>query len=103
VPVWQPADDPATDRARLDLAEAGIGTVIWATGYRRDYRWIELPMFDGRGYPTHERGVTSQPGFYVIGLPWQHTWGSGRFRGVGADAGYLGEQIEARVGERLVA
>jgi putative flavoprotein involved in K+ transport len=101
VPVWQPEDD--IDRTRLDLAEASITTVIWATGYQRDYHWIELPLFDGRGYPTHERGVTSQAGLYVIGMPWQYTWGSGRFRGVGDDAVFLAGWIEARVGERLVA
>ena len=102
-PVWRPEDQPDVDRSTVDLAKASIGSVIWATGYRRDYRWIELPMFDGRGYPTHDRGVTSQPGVYVLGMPWQHTWGSGRFRGVGADADYLADRIEARVGERLVA
>ena len=99
VPVWRP-ESPDT---RLDLAESGVGSVIWSTGYRRDYRWIDLPMFDGRGYPTHRRGVTSQPGLYVLGLPWQYTWGSGRFRGVGADAEYLAAEIEARTGQRMVA
>jgi putative flavoprotein involved in K+ transport len=107
VPVWHPPDDRSLDRRVLDLAESRVGTVIWATGYQRDDRWIELPLFDGRGYPTHERGVTSEPGCYVIGMPWQYTWGSGRFRGVGADAGYLAERIAARIqarsGERLVA
>jgi putative flavoprotein involved in K+ transport len=100
-PVWRPEGAPQTS---LDLAESGISGVIWATGYQRDYRWIDLPIFDGRGYPTHERGVTSEPGLYVLGMPWQHTWGSGRFRGVGADAGYLASQIQDRASEeRLVA
>ncbi len=102
-PVWRPQDEPELDRSRLDLAAAGIGTVIWATGYQRDYRWVDLPMFDGRGYPSHVRGVTSEPGVYVLGLPWQHTWGSGRFRGVGADAGYLAEQIVATSRKRVAA
>jgi putative flavoprotein involved in K+ transport len=55
-----------------------------------------VPVFDGRGYPTHQRGVTSRPGLYFIGLPWQYTWGSGRFGGVADDAAYLVEQILAR-------
>jgi putative flavoprotein involved in K+ transport len=96
-PVWRPEDEPDVARDSLDLAAAGIGAVIWATGYRRDYRWVDLPIFDGSGYPTHERGVTSEPGLYVLGMPWQHTWGSGRFRGVGADAGYLIDQIADRL------
>ena len=75
------------------LAAEDVAAVIWATGYGRDDRWIELPIFDGRGYPTHERGVTSQAGLYFIGLPWQYTWGSGRFSGVAADAEYLVDRI----------
>jgi putative flavoprotein involved in K+ transport len=88
-PVWEPAG-PAS---ALDLEAAGIATVIWATGFGRDCRWIEVPVFDGRGYPTHRRGVTSCEGLYFLGLPWQHTWGSGRFCGVGADAAYLADRI----------
>jgi putative flavoprotein involved in K+ transport len=93
-PVWAPGSDAPEE---IDLAAAGITTVIWSTGYGRDDRWIELPVFDGRGYPTHERGVTSQPGLYFVGLPWQYTWGSGRFSGVADDAEYLVRRIlEAR-------
>ena len=85
VPVWEP--DPRTEE--LDLAEQGITSVIWSTGYFRDHRWIEVPVFDGRGYPTHERGVTSCPGLYFLGLPWQYTWGSGRFAGIARDAEHV--------------
>ena len=91
-PVWEPGPE-AEDPAELDLAAAGITAVVWCTGFGRDHRWIELPVFDGRGYPTHHRGVSSHPGLYFIGLPWQHTWGSGRFAGVADDAEYLAEQI----------
>ena len=72
-PVWEPGDGPT----QIDLRTSGITTVIWATGFGRDCRWIEVPVFDGRGYPAHRRGVTSCDGLYVLGLPWQHTWGSG--------------------------
>jgi putative flavoprotein involved in K+ transport len=88
-PVWTPTDTPG----RLDLAHAGIGAVVWSTGFHRDYRWISVPVFDGRGYPTHQRGVTSCPGLYFLGLPWQYTWGSGRFSGVARDAEHLAERI----------
>jgi putative flavoprotein involved in K+ transport len=91
-PVWRP-DAVATG---LDLTEAGVTGVVWCTGFARDHSWVDVPVFDGRGYPAHERGVTAVPGVYVLGMPWQHTWGSGRFRGVGADAEYLAE----RIGER---
>jgi putative flavoprotein involved in K+ transport len=89
-PVWAPGPE-AEDPAELDLA--GISAVVWSTGFGRDDRWIELPVFDGRGHPTHDRGVTGRRGLYFLGLPWQHTWGSGRFAGVAADAEYLLDRI----------
>jgi putative flavoprotein involved in K+ transport len=88
-PVWTP--QRAT--TELDLGGTGITSVVWSTGFGRDDRWIEVPVFDGRGYPTHDRGVTSSPGLYFLGLPWQHTWGSGRLSGVADDAAYLAERI----------
>lgn len=89
-PVWQPRSGPRL----LDLDAAEISVVVWCVGFRRDYRWIETPVFDGAGYPRHERGVTGVPGLYFLGLPWLHTWGSGRFASVGRDAEYLIERIE---------
>jgi putative flavoprotein involved in K+ transport len=91
VPVWEPAEQPR----ELDLAAAGITSVVWSTGFRRDHRWIEIPAFDGRGYPMHWRGATSVPGLYFLGLPWQHTWGSGRFEAVGRDAEFIAHHIDA--------
>ncbi|MGH3670201.1 MAG: MSMEG_0569 family flavin-dependent oxidoreductase, partial [Pseudonocardiaceae bacterium] len=88
-PVWRPEQETI----QLDLAGTGITSVVWSTGFGRDDRWIEVPVFDGRGYPTHDRGVTNSPGLYFLGLPWQHTWGSGRFSGVATDARYLTERI----------
>lgn len=88
-PVWR----PERDTTHLDLHGSGITSVIWSTGFGRDDRWIEVPVFDGRGYPTHDRGVTSSPGLYFLGLPWQHTWGSGRFSGVAEDAAHLAQRI----------
>jgi putative flavoprotein involved in K+ transport len=91
-PVWQPSD-PA---AETDLAAAGITSVVWGTGFRSDWSWVDLPIFDGAGYPTHHRGVTTMDGVYVLGLPWLNTWGSGRFLSVGRDAEHIAGQIEAR-------
>jgi putative flavoprotein involved in K+ transport len=90
-PVWEPKDPPR----RLDIDAAGVSSVIWCTGFTRDHRWIEVPIFDGRGYPMHWRGVTSSPGLYFVGLPWQSRWGSGRFEAVGEDARFLAEHIDA--------
>ncbi len=90
--VWHPETEPL----ELDYAAAGITSVIWSMGFGTDYRWIEVPIFDGKGYPSHTRGITSVPGIYFLGLPWQYTWGSGRFSGVAADAQFLAQAIAAR-------
>ncbi|NEQ25193.1 MAG: MSMEG_0569 family flavin-dependent oxidoreductase, partial [Microcoleus sp. SIO2G3] len=89
-PVWQP------DAAKTECETANISTVIWCTGYKSDFSWIEIPVFDGKGYPGHDRGVTPVAGLYFLGLPWLHTWGSGRFSGIASDANYLADYIVAR-------
>jgi putative flavoprotein involved in K+ transport len=95
VPVWAPDQEPRD----LDVSRSNIGSVVWCTGYRADYGWIELPIFDGRGYPMHRRGVTAAAGLCFIGLPWLYTWGSGRFSGVATDAAYLADHIASHLGE----
>lgn len=92
IAVWE----PAAEREQLDLREAGIGSVIWCIGFQPDFGWLDAPVFNGRGQPGHVRGVTAHPGLYFLGLPWLHTWGSGRFSGVARDAGYLADRIEER-------
>ncbi|MTD14364.1 MSMEG_0569 family flavin-dependent oxidoreductase [Nakamurella sp. YIM 132087] len=89
-PVWVPPTEPTA----LELA--GVGAVVWAIGYRGDYSWLDLPVFDAAGRPEHDRGVTPVPGCYFLGLPWLHTWGSGRFAGIARDAGHLAGVIGAR-------
>ncbi|WP_414440939.1 MSMEG_0569 family flavin-dependent oxidoreductase [Burkholderia sp. 22PA0106] len=90
-PVWR----PSAERATLALADSGITSIVWCIGFTPDFSWIDVPVFNGRGYPAHERGVTGAPGLYFVGLPWLHTWGSGRFSGVARDAEYLVERIRA--------
>ena len=77
----------------LDLAKAGISTIIWATGFVPDYRWIELDIFNADGRPRHQRGVSPEPGMYFLGLPWQSRRGSSFIWGVWHDAKYLADQI----------
>ena len=91
-PAWEPLEEPLS----LDYEAANIGTVIWCTGYESDFRWIEIPVFDGKGYPGHQRGITDIAGLYFLGLPWLYTWGSGRFSGIARDATYLADYIAAR-------
>lgn len=92
--VYSPVWEPRAERSRLNLRDAGIGTIIWCIGFAPDFSWLGAAVFDGRGHPEHVRGVTAQPGLYFLGLPWLYTWGSGRFSGVGRDAQYLAGRIK---------
>jgi putative flavoprotein involved in K+ transport len=90
-PIWAPAEETLS----LDLQSSGIKSIIWCIGFAPDFRWLDAPVFNGAGHPKHHRGVSLQPGLYFIGLPWLHTWGSGRFSGIARDAAYLADRIEA--------
>lgn len=88
-PPWEPVEEPEA----LDLGAADISAIVFCAGFASDFSWIGPPVLDRRGFPKHERGVTETEGLYFIGLPWLHTWGSGRFSGVGRDARHIVEHI----------
>ena len=90
---YQPNWTPGQERCELDLMGEGITSIIWCIGFSPDFSWVEASVFNGRGHPGHQRGVTAQPGLYFLGLPWLYTWGSGRFSGVARDAEYLVRHI----------
>jgi putative flavoprotein involved in K+ transport len=92
------ADDPARS---LDLDRTGIGTIVWATGFRRDFSWLHAPVLDESGEPLQHRGVTAAEGLYFLGLRWMHRRSSSFLDGVGADAEHLAERIGERT--RLLA
>lgn len=94
-PAYKPRWQPEIEVCQLDYHNANIQAVVWCTGYQSDFSWIEIPVFDDRGYPLHHRGVTEVEGLYFLGLPWLYTWGSGRFSGIAKDASYLGSHISA--------
>jgi putative flavoprotein involved in K+ transport len=96
-------DPPATARPStappirdLDVRAAGITSVIWATGYQYDFRWVKCPVLDAGGTPVHRRGITAVPGLYFLGLPRLHKVKSAFLWGVGEDAAYLAQHIAAR-------
>ena len=89
----QEISDPILE---LDLKAAGITSVIWCSGFRYDYGWVKLPLFDGTGEPVHRRGVTGCPGVYFLGLRWLYKRKSSFLSGMGEDAEYLADQIESR-------
>ena len=78
-----------------DGSELEVDAVIWATGYRSDYSWIDPSVLDGSGRVRHRRGVTDVPGLYFLGLSWQHTRGSALIGWVKDDAEFIAEQIAA--------
>jgi putative flavoprotein involved in K+ transport len=88
-PLWR----PLAETGELQLAGSGITSVIWCIGFQPDFSWVDVPVFNGRSYPGHSRGVTAHKGLYFLGLPWLHTWGSGRFSGVARDAQYVVDQV----------
>ncbi|MEY8839589.1 flavin-containing monooxygenase, partial [Cribrihabitans sp. XS_ASV171] len=82
----------------LDLREAGIGTILWATGYTFDFGWLKADCLDDQGRPVHQRGVTREPGLYFLGLPWQTRRGSSFIWGVWHDARFIADQIAIQHG-----
>lgn len=75
-----------------DRSKLTVQNVIWATGFRPDYGWIQIPhVLDDKGKPLHHRGVSPVRGLYFLGLPWQYRRGSALIGGVGRDAEYISE------------
>jgi len=82
---------------QLNLHEANVSTVIWATGFTGDFAWIHLPVFDDQNKPIHKRGVSAERGLYFVGFPWLNSRRSGIIYGIGEDAQYIANLI----GEQL--
>ncbi|TDD84012.1 FAD-dependent oxidoreductase [Saccharopolyspora karakumensis] len=77
----------------LDLAAAGVHSIVWATGYAVDYEWLQVDAFDDNGRPEHRRGVSAEPGVYFLGLPWLARRGSSFIWGVWHDAKFVADHI----------
>ena len=82
----------------LNLKDAGVSAIVWASGFRYDFDWVKLPIFDHGGEPVHRGGVTQLPGIYFLGLRWLYKRKSAFLlrAGPAEDAAYLAEQIIAR-------
>lgn len=94
-----PDPDCMTNPVReVDLSGAGITTIVWATGFATDYGWLKVNALDRDGKPDHQRGVSTEPGVYFLGLPWQSRRGSSFIWGVWHDAGYLADIIAIQRG-----
>jgi putative flavoprotein involved in K+ transport len=105
-PAAAPPDPPPVitmpaGPSRLDLRRAGISAVVWATGYRPRYPWLNVPVLGADGRIRHRRGVTEVPGLYAIGLRFQYRRSSTFVDGARHDAGYLADQIVANRAMRV--
>jgi putative flavoprotein involved in K+ transport len=77
----------------LNLAEAGVTSIIWATGFAVDFSWLKVGAVDDKGLPKHQRGISAEPGVYFLGLPWQSRRASSFIWGVWHDAKFLADHI----------
>lgn len=82
----------------LNLGEAGVTSIVWATGFSFDFGWLQVDAFGEDGRPRHQRGVSSEPGVYFLGLPWLSRRGSSFIWGVWHDARYIADHIETQRG-----
>jgi putative flavoprotein involved in K+ transport len=95
--IIDPDPECVTDPIReLNLVRAGITSIIWATGFALDYRWLKVDVFDETGKPNHQRGVSVEPGIYFLGLPWLSRRASSFIWGVWHDAKYLADHISSQ-------
>jgi putative flavoprotein involved in K+ transport len=82
----------------LNLSDAGVTSIIWATGYALDYSWLKVDALDEKGRPSHQRGISVEPGIYFLGLPWQSRRGSSFIWGVWHDARFVADHIATQRG-----
>ena len=103
---FEPTRAPATSRLQLDLRSGEISSVVWATGYRPEYGWLDVPVVDEKGRLRHEGGVLESPGLYALGLPVLRRRKSTFIHGIEDDArevvehlaGFLGQGVTAAAG-----
>ncbi len=98
-----PACRPSAVVDQLDLRRRGIHTVVWATGHRRTYPWLRLPVLDAAGEIGQARGVTAWPGLYVLGQRFQHYRSSDFIDGVGRDAAMVADHLVGRTARSRAA
>ena len=90
---YEPTEIGPETRLSIDLHDSGIRTVIWATGYRPDYSWLDVPVLDRKGRIRHDGGVVAAPGMYVMGLPFMRRRKSSFIDGAGDDAADLAAHL----------
>ena len=82
---------------KINIQEAHIGTITWATGYKGDFSWLNLPVLDADGIPIHENGISQINGLFFIGFPWLISRKSGLIYGINEDANYISNAIASQL------
>ena len=99
---FEPTEVEESPPLLLDFIRSRIKTIIWATGFRPDYSWLDLPVLDRKGYLRHDGGVVDAPGMYVLGMPFLRRRKSSLIDGVGDDARDLSAHLASYLRERVV-
>jgi putative flavoprotein involved in K+ transport len=97
---FAPTRVPEAPPLGLDLGRSGIRTIVWATGFRPDYSWLDVPVLDRKGQVRHDGGVVSSPGLYLMGMPFLRRRKSALIDGAGADARDLSDHLVAYLHRR---
>jgi putative flavoprotein involved in K+ transport len=90
---FAPTVVPEPLRLAVDLTDGRIRTIIWATGFRPDHSWLDVPVLDAKGMVRHDGGVADSPGMYVLGLPFLRRRKSSLITGAGDDAQHLADHL----------
>jgi putative flavoprotein involved in K+ transport len=96
--VPDPQAECTSPLRQLDLGQAKVNTVIWATGFTGDFSWVHLPVLDAEGQPLQQRGISPVRGLYFIGFPWLHSRKSGIIYGIEEDAQYIAAALKMQLG-----
>jgi putative flavoprotein involved in K+ transport len=99
---FEPTEVEESPPLLLDLTRGRIKTIVWATGFRPDYSWLDLPVLDRKGYVRHDGGVVDAPGMYLLGMPFLRRRKSSLIDGVGQDACDLSAHLESFLRERTL-
>ena len=91
----EPTRVPTSPALALDLKKGAIRTIVWATGFRPDYSWLDVPVLDRKGRIRHDGGVVEAPGLYLMGMPFLRRSKSSLIDGAGDDARELSCHLEA--------
>lgn len=94
---------PRSPALQRSLTDGGIRSILWATGYRPDFSWLDVPVFDARGRLRHHGGVVAAPGLYAMGLTFMRRRRSHQISGVGADASELADHLVGHLDSRRAA